>query len=179
MKIRLLYLVLFLSFCFSANAQDDSFQEDIISYLNNNGTREQYADAYTGMFDVLKKQFEVSNVPETLWAELKQGRKKSLDEIVTLLSFAYRKHFTQDEINAMNIFYKSDTAKQMMADPSALSEAQNKQISAFMNGELGKKIDEKRDELTADIVEISEFWSRDLFSETMSILVKKGYHTGN
>lgn len=177
MKIRFLFLTLFLSFCFSANAQIDAFQEDIIDYLNNNGTRGQYSAAYESMFDVLKKQFEVSNVPEPVYTELKLGKEKSLDEIVKLLSFAYRKHFTREEINAMNTFYKSDAAKQMIIDPSVLSETQNKEVYAFMNGELGKKIDTKQPDLSKDIAEISGFWSRDLFSETMSVLVKKGYYT--
>ncbi len=177
MKIRSLFLTLFLSFCFSANAQVDVFQEEIIDFLNNNETRKQYTDAYDSMFDLLKSQFAVSNVPEDVWTDLKKNKEKSLDEIVNLLSFAYRKHFTREDINAMSIFYTSDAGKQMMSDPSVLSESQNKEISTFMNGTLGKKIDEKREDLTTDVAKISEFWSRDLFSESMSALVKKGYYT--
>lgn len=179
MKIGRLFLTLFLSICFSATAQVDSFQADIMSYLNNNGTRGQYSNAYESMFDVLKQQFDVSNVPEQVWEDLKKDKEKSMDEIIKLLTFAYRKHFVQEDIKGMDDFYRSETAQQMITDPSALSEAQNEEVAAFMASELGLKIEAVRPELSKDIMEISEHWSRELFSATMSSLVKQGYHTGN
>jgi hypothetical protein len=179
MKIRFLILTLFFTICFSAVAQDDPFQEDIITYLNNNGTREQYSGAYDSMFDVLKQQFSASNVPDSVWKDLQKDKDKSLDEIVKFLTFAYRNHFTRDEINEMNSFFQTDAARQMVKDPSALNDTDQQEISRFYDSELGKKIEEKRPDLTKDIVEISEHWSRDLFSEKMSKLVKLGYSTGH
>ncbi len=179
MKIRFLFLTLFLAFCFSGATQEDSFQEDIITYLNNNGTRDQYKGAYESMFDLLKQQFSVSNVPESVWKDLQKSKEKSLDEIVNFLAFAYRNHFTREDINAMNEFYSSESAKQMIKDPSVLNSSQNEEISAFFASDLGIKIEEKKPELTKDIMEISEHWSRDLFSAKMSSLVKQGYTTGH
>ena len=178
MKIRFLFLTLFFTFCYSTLAQDDTFQEDIITYLNSNGTRDQYSDAYDNMFDVLKKQFAVSNVPDSVWKDLQKDKEKSMDDIVNFLSFAYRNHFSHDEINTMNEFFSTDAAKQMMNDPSQLTEEQNEKVSAFYTGDLGRKIEEKRPDLTKDIGEISEHWSRDLFAAKMKSLIEKGYTTG-
>ena len=179
MKIRFLILTLFFPICFSITAQEDPYQEDIITYLNNNGTRDQYSGAYDSMFEVLKQQFSVSNVPDNVWKDLQKDKDKSLDEIVKFLTFAYRNHFTRGEINQLNTFYQTPAAKQMTIDPSALSETEQAEITAFYSSALGKKIEEKRNDLTKDIVEISEHWSRDLFAEKMSKLVKLGYSTGH
>lgn len=178
MKMQHLFLTLFLTICFSSTAQVDAFHADIIDYINNNGTRAQYSDAYESMFDVIKKQFEVSNVPDEVWTELKNDKEKSIDEIVNLLAYAYRKHFTQEDIKGMNSFYGSETGQQMMNDPSLLSTEQNEEVAAFMSSELGLKIEAKREGLSQDIVTISEQWSRELFMDKMGVLVKKGYHTG-
>jgi hypothetical protein len=179
MKIRFLFLTLFLTLCFSGTAQEDPFKEDIVSYLNNNGTRDQYDAAYESMFDVLKKQFEVSNVPDSVWKDLQKDKEKSLDEIVNFLTYAYRNHFSREEINAMNDFYSTGSAKQMLKDPSQLNPSQSEEVSAFFASDLGVKIEEKKPELTEDIMEISEHWSRDLFGAKMSSLVKQGYTTGH
>lgn len=178
MKIRFLFLTLFFTFCYATIAQEDPYQEDIITYLNNNGTRDQYNNAYESMFEVLKKQFAVSSVPETVWKDLQKDKKKSMDEIVNFLSFAYRNHFTHEEINAMNEFFSTEAAKQMMKDPSKLNTSQKDEISAFYASDLGIKIEKKKPELSKDIMDISEHWSRDLFAAKMKSLIELGYSTG-
>lgn len=177
MKIRYLFLTLFLTICFSVTAQVDSFQQDIIDYLNINGTPQQYEGAYEEMFNLLKKQFASANVPEEFWVNLYQGKEKSVDEVIAFLTFAYRKHFTREEIAEMTKFYETEAAQKMVLQSGDLSSEENEKITAFFNSEIGKKIEEKRDALSEDIAEISGHWSRDLFSEKMSALVKAGYFT--
>ncbi len=173
--MRSLFLTLFLAFCFSVHAQVDAYQQDIINYLNINGTHQQYSNAYDEMFVVLKKQFATANVPESKWEELKKNKEESLEEIIKFLSFAYRKHFTQDEINTMYKVYSSDAAQEMIANQGTITKNDNKEIIAFFESDLGKKIESKRAELSEDIAEISGHWSRDLFAATMSNLIKSGY----
>ena len=175
MKIRPLLLTLFCSICFSVSAQIDSFQQNIIDYLNSNGTEVQYSEAYDGMFDVLKKQFVNPVVPDEVWIELKQGKDKSVQEALAFLSFAYRKHFTEGDIVKMTEFYKSEAGQKMVNHAPDISAEDNDKINAFFSSALGKKIDTKREALSVDIAEISRSWSRDLFAAKMSILVKKGY----
>jgi hypothetical protein len=175
MKIRTLLLTLFCGICFSISAQIDSFQGNVIDYLNNNGTEEQYSEAYDGIFVVLKKQFINPIVPEELWIELKQGKKISIQELIAFLSFAYRKHFTEAEIVKMAAFYKSDAGQKRVHHAPDISEEDQGKINSFFSSELCKKIDAKQEALSADIDKISRSWRRDLFGATMVILVKKGY----
>ncbi len=176
MKKIVLLLTLVLTFCFNVTAQNDKFTKTIVEYLKINGTPEQYGLAYDNMFTVLKKQFKNSNVPEEVWKKLQDdGKQKSINEILNFLTFAYKNHFTQEDILALTEFYKTDAAKQMLTDVAGLTQEQNEVIAAFFTGEVGKKTLDVKDALAKDISEISQHWSRDLFKEKMSALVKMGY----
>jgi hypothetical protein len=175
MKIRLLFLTLFCSICFPLSAQVDAFQENIIEYLNNNGTENQYGDAYEEMFDILKEQF--LDVPDKEWSELKVGKDESVQDVIKFLAFAYRKHFTEGEIVTMTNFYKTEAAKKLVAGSNDLTNEDNDKIMAFFQSDIGKKIESKGEALSVDIAEISSTWSRELFAEKMSALIKKGYST--
>ncbi len=175
MKRRSLFLTLFCCICFSVSAQVDSFQQNIIEYLNNNGTESQYNEAYDQMFVVLNRQFV--DVPEEVWNEIKKGKDKSVQDVIEFLTFAYRKHFTEAEIIKMETFYKTETARKLVLGTNDLTNEDNDKIMEFFESEIGKKIEAKRQDLSVDIAEISSHWSRDLFGEKMSLLVKKGYTT--
>lgn len=175
MKIQPQFLTLFCFICFSVSAQVDSFQQNIIEYLNNNGTESQYNDAYDQMFEVLKNQFV--EVPEEIWIEVRKGKDKNVQDVIKFLTFAYRKHFTEAEIVEMATFYKTETARKLVLGTNDLTNEDNDKILEFFDSEVGKKIEAKRQDLSVDISEISSHWSRDLFGEKMSLLVKKGYTT--
>jgi len=174
--MRGLFLTLFFSTFFAVNAQVDAYQIDIINYLNINGTKQQYNDAYDNMFDVLKKQVVKKEIPEAYWKDFTtKGKDKSLDELVSFLAFAYRKHFTHEEIKEMTAFYKTDAAQKMLSHSPNLTEDDNKIISDYFDSDIAKKIRSKEKELSIDVADISSEWSRDLFAQKMSILVKDGY----
>ena len=176
--MRSIFLTVFLLVCFTGVAQMDDFQKDIIAYLNVNGTQQQYDQAYEEMFIVLKKNFETADIPNKVYKELKSDKSENLEEVTEFLSFAYRKHFTHEEIVLMTHFYKTDAAQKMMnIQEGPMSEAENAQIKAYFDGDLAKKMKDKMPELSEDISEISGHWSRDLFSAKMSVLVKMGYRT--
>lgn len=172
--MRAAYLTVFFLICFSAMGQVDQFQKDIIEYLNSNGTRLQYNQAYEAVFPLLAKNFKDFDIPEKEWQKLKKDKKSQVDEVIRMLSFAYRKHFTQQEINQMKSFYSSEVAKKMLAHKT-LSEEENKIISQFFESEVGKKIVSVGPNLTQDIEQISTEWSKELFSAKMSELIKDGY----
>ncbi len=174
--MRSIFLTVFSLVCFTGLAQVDAFQQEIIDYLNVNGTQKQYADAYDDMFQVLRKNFETSNIPESVWTDLEGGKGKSMEEITEFLSFAYRKHFTQAEIKTMTDFYKTEAAQKMLNQTTgALSEAENGEITAYFDSPLSKKVERKLPELSDDISEISNHWSRDLFKSKMEALINLGY----
>jgi len=173
--MRSIFLTLFSLICFSVVAQVDAFQKDIIEYLNVKGTHREYNETYIGVLDAVKKNFKASNVPENVWEEMQTDKDKDLEELIFFMSFAYRKHFTQKEINSMTNFYKTDAAQRMIAQYESLTDKDNTEITAFFESELGKKITQKQPELATDIKEISTQWKSDLFVKKMSFLVKKGY----
>ena len=175
MKRSASFLTLFLAFYFSVSAQVDSFQQDIISYLNINGTYQQYDEAYDKMYDVLMPQWETAEVPDEVWEDLKKNRHHKIQKLITSLAYAYRNHFTHEEILSMKAFYESETGVQMVKNFNELTEAQTEEVNAFFSSELGEKIEAKREPLSADIEVISRDWSRQLFGDTMKALIKRGY----
>lgn len=178
MKIRFFFLTLFFSFCFLGNAQTDTFQDEIINYLKMNGTNDQYSIAYEGMYGVIQKQFAGAEVPESVWTELKADKDKDINEVLTLLSSAYRKHFTEEDINGMVEFYSSEAGQELLQGNKKPSPENVVIVDEFFRSELGIKINAKKSELATDVSQISEYWSKDLFIGTMTALVKKGYKTG-
>jgi uncharacterized protein DUF2059 len=173
--MRSVFLTLFSLICFSAVAQVDALQRDIIEYLNVKGTHKEYTETYIGVIDAVKKNFKSSNVPENEWEEIQTDKAESLDNLIFFMSFAYRKHFTQKEINTMTDFYKTEAAQRMITEGEIFTDMDTVAIDAFFESELGKKITAKQPELTKDIKEIATQWKSELFVEKMSFLVKKGY----
>ena len=94
MKIRTLFLTLFLSICYSGFSQDITFQQKIIKYLKLNGTEQQYNNAYDEMFVMLNQQFSNASVPEAEWSSLKINKEEDIAKVLGMLASAYRKHFT-------------------------------------------------------------------------------------
>jgi hypothetical protein len=173
--MRSIFLTLFSLICFSVVAQVDAFQADIIEYLNVKGTLQEYSDTYVGVIDAVKKNFKSSNVPENEREEIQTDKAESLENLIFFISFAYRKHFSQKEINTMTSFYRTEAAQRMITQGATITDKDNTAINAFFESELGKKITAKQPELTKDIKEIATQWKSELFVEKMSFLVKKGY----
>jgi len=176
--MKSIFLTLFSLICFSVVAQVDAFQRDIIEYLNVKGIHQEYTESYVGVIDAVKKNFKSSNVPENEWEEIQTDKDESLENLIFFMSFAYRTHFTQNEINNMTNFYKTEAAQRMITQDGTLTDKDNTAIDAFFESELGKKITAKQPELAIDIKEIATQWKSDLFVEKMSFLVKKGYVPG-
>ncbi|OAB81793.1 DUF2059 domain-containing protein [Cochleicola gelatinilyticus] len=179
MKIRSFFLTLFCALSFTVSGQEDAFQQDIVKYLSINGTTSQYDNAYDQMLTMLQQQFADSKVPPTEWQTLKNNKAEAVGEVLTLLASAYRKHFSENDIAEMIAFYESDAAQKMLFDQASLSEAEQVFINSFYNSEVGKKIKQSRQALATDISQISEYWSRDLFTNTIDALAAKGFTPGH
>ena len=174
MKIRLFFLTIICAVCFQANAQNE-FQQEVISYLTVNGTVKQYTTVYDDMIDVLKSQFSGANVPQAEWDALRNDKPQAVSQLVRMMSSAYRKHFSQDDIAQMSKFFGSPAGVQMRINPDDLDTDQRQVVGKFYSSSVARKIDEVKIDLTTDVSQISEFWSRDLFNSTMNGLIAKGY----
>lgn len=175
MKACTFFLTLFLTICFSASAQVDDFQRKIIECLQVNGTTSMYEQVYDDTIHLLYKQFITANAPEDFWEDLRSDKIEKVNELIPYLAFAYRKHFSESDINEMNKFYHTDSAQFWLNSPSQLTEEQHKVVNTFLESDIGLKIESKKKSLKEDMDEIASHWKRDLFSEKMSLLIKNGY----
>ena len=173
--MRAFFLTIFLSLCFSVSAQIDSYQQDIINYLNINGTVQQYGVSYEEIFDVLKKRVASTDTPDSFWDKLKEGKKESIDDLIFILSFAYRKHFTKVEIGEMMEFYETDAAQKVISKSLSLTEKDDKIIKDFYSSDVAIKIELKQDELSKDVSVIYNEWNRELFAKKLGAIAKAGY----
>jgi len=174
LKTQYFFLTLFLGLCFTTTAQVDDFQKEIIDYLNMNGTRDQYREAYDGVFPVLSKNFSEHNIPEEAWQQLKTDKEAQVDAVIDLLAYAYRNNFTREQIQAFTQFYSTETA-QKLVQGAELSETESQQVTAFFEGPMGQVMQAKRTALAADIETVSAEWSKELFMKKMQRLIKNGY----
>ncbi len=175
MNVRYLFLTVFLTICFSATAQKNDFQQEVINYLTTNGTVKQYEGVFDDMFVVIKQQFAGANIPDSEWNTLQASKSKDVDKAIRMFASAYRKHFDQGQIMEMNKFFGTPAGVQMRMNPEGLNADQRKEVKAFYDSEAGQNLNAVSAELTTDVSQISEYWSRDLFSEKMNALIAKGY----
>ena len=170
MKTGIFFLTLLFSICFSSFGQVDAYQEEIIGW--------EYSATHDEVIEVLKPQFEVSNVPEDVWDALKTGREEQISKLVTFMAFAYRKHFTREEIAAMHQFYNSEAAVQLRDDASKLTKKQKEAIVEYNESEVARKAENNKQQLAEDVERIVKTWKRDVFGDMLKALVKQGYRTG-
>lgn len=173
--MKTFFLTIFSLVCFTFNAQIDDFHGEIIDYLNHNGTRVQYEDAFEGVFPLLKRNFQKFNIPEKQWSLMRSDKEMWIDKLISDLSFAYRAQFKRNEIAKMTEFFKSEPGRKLVNTPESLTKEDNKKVAEFYASDVGKKIIEKREALTKDIETISSEWSRELFGAKMQVLVKEGF----
>ena len=173
--MRVLFLTLFLTVYSTVFGQIDSFHEDIVVCLTINGTPQEYSWEYDETMGVLYEQFKSSDAPDEFWTELRSDKDEKIDELLPMLAFAYRNHFSKEDIKAITKFYKTDIAQLMLKDFSALSEDQKCEIIDFENSEIGLKIAAEQKELSKDMAVIVRDWKTELFSEKMKKLIKNGY----
>ena len=165
----------FLLFALSTMAQKTSYVQDTMKYLELNGTSKQYDQAVDQLFVMLKQQYATASIPDDVWADLKTVKPQELMKIKSLLVSAYRGNFSQEEVQEMIEFYDSPAGRQLVTDPTAMSQEQKDAYALFTGSETGKKITARKESLSRMVSEVSELWSRDLYKNITGKLQSKGY----
>lgn len=170
-------LVFVLTFFLTVTAcmPQKSYHQDAMRYFELNGTEQQYNAAIDQMFDLLKRQYTDKNVPEATWKELKGIKPAALNNIKSLLVSAYRGNFSHEDMKELIAFYESETGQQFVTDRTKLSNDQQNELSAFYDSQVGQKVQHQSESLKMMVGEVSELWSRDLYTETIEKLKAKGY----
>lgn len=172
--MKSIILTLFCLISVATAAQVDDFHKEIVDLLNINGVREDCSVAFQEVFPKLKRNFKKKDIPEEAWTKLKSDEEDYLDIAVNDLAFAYRKHFTQEEITEMYTFFQTDAAKKTLAGKE-LSKDEDKVVKKYLKSDVGKKIKDVNDDLRADMKKIMDQFERDVFGAKMKQMVKEGY----
>ncbi len=169
------FTTLLVFFFLGITAQETTYVEDTMKYLELNGTSKQYDQAVDQLFVMLKQQYNGANIPDATWAELETVKPQELIKIKSLLVSAYRGNFSQEEVQEMIKFYDSPAGRQLTADPTAMSQEQKDAFALFNQSEIGQKIQTSKESLSRMVSEVSELWSRDLYKNITGQLKAKGY----
>jgi hypothetical protein len=170
MKIIKLFLISFLLTSVHVSAQETEFSSEVETYLESNGTLNQYEYAYDELLKMLSGQYPKSKRTVQGWKYLEGNKKKAISEMQKGLVPIYQENFERSEIKLMNTFYQSEAGVQLTTDRSQMTSAQKEELNVFYNSELGKKIIEKQPVLAKAISTLSENWSRDLYETAISLL---------
>lgn len=146
MKLKFLFLFL-VTFSF-ANAQNDSYANDIKYFIEINGTMSQYNAAVDELVNMLKEQYSAANVKESDWLAIHQEAVNSLDALSDDLVVVYKKFFTHQEIKELNKLYKTKVAQKFINNVISITHASQ---------------------------DASVVWSRSLYNKITDLLHEKGY----
>ncbi len=160
---------------FTVSSQIDEYQKDIIDLLNVNGTAQKYDFEYEKLMVDLNIKVASPDTPDTFWKTLKKDKDEKVDELIAIMSFAYRKYFTHPEICELYEFYKTDSAKKMASGTDELTSKELEFISNYKKSNIAIKVKKVSAEFTKDSLKISKQWSRELFTEKLGVLAKAGY----
>ena len=109
-KLNFFLFTFFFIFSTNSSAQIDQYQSDIVKLLNCNGTIEKYDFEYEKTLTSLRVRVASVNTPLSFWNNFRETKKESLNELISIQAFAYRKHFSHEEIKLLLNFYSSSAA---------------------------------------------------------------------
>ena len=168
-------VLLFLSVSLTSFAQVDAYSEDVKKCVKSNGTMSYYNDVMDQMYQMLKVQFTDENVPDAIWAEIKEGKPAAMDELAQMIVSAYKGLFTHQDVKNMNALYASKAGKNMFKN-DALTEGDKVVLNDFYKTETGQKIVGSQDEMNGAMSKIAELWSSQTYRGVIAQLSEKGYN---
>ncbi len=173
MKKLLLSAFIFISVF--VNAQEVSFHQVALKYLQVNGTSNQYEGAIDQLFALLKDQYAKKSIPESTWSGLRTDASEDVNRILNMLVSAYRGNYEKHDLVNMLAFYETATGKQLLVDRTSLNKEQRQKAADFYNSATGQKILISEQAVAKSVAEVSEIWSRDLYRNITDKLAEKGF----
>lgn len=173
--MKKILLSIFILVSLIANAQEVSYHQLALKYLQTNGTVTQYEGAIDQLFSLLRQQYSGKNIPDTTWTVLRSDSSQEVDRVLNMLVSAYRGTYEKLDLVNMLAFYDTGAGKQLLEDKTALSYEQRKEASVFYNSPTGQKILSSEQAVGSRVAEVSEIWSRDLFRNITDKLAAKGF----
>lgn len=174
-KISAFFLTIFLGLYFSVAAQVDVFQDDIISLLNCNGTIQEYDFEFEKTLVSLSLRVASKDTPNSFWEKFREGKQESIEELISILAFAYRKNYTHSEIKKLLNYYETTAAQKLLESKKEFTPEELKIIEDYKASEIAKTVATKKEVLATDVQDIFNDWSKNLFLKGIGALAKAGY----
>lgn len=174
-KISTFFLTIFLGLYFSVSAQVDEYQDDIISLLNCNGTLQAYDFEYEKTIVSLNLRVAAKDTPDSFWEKFREGKKESIDELISILAYAYRKNYSHPEIKELLNYYETSAAQKLLENEKEFTKEELKIIEDYNASDIAKTVVAKKEVLEVDANDIFDVWYRELFTKGMGALAKSGY----
>ena len=173
-KLNFFLFTFFFIFSINSSAQIDQYQSDIVKLLNCNGTIEKYDFEYEKTLTSLRVRVASVNTPLSFWNNFRETKKESLNELISIQAFAYRKHFSHEEIKLLLNFYSSSAATKLIKNKEVTLE-EKAFINNFNESKLANKIDSIGEDFDKDTNKIAREWKKELFAKGMGALSKAGF----
>ena len=173
-KINIFLFTFFFIFSINCSAQIDQYQSDIVKLLNCNGTIEKYDFEYEKTLTSLRVRVASVNTPQSFWNNFRETKNENLNELISIQAFAYRKHFSHEEIKVLLNFYSSSAATKLIKNKEVTLE-EKAFINNFNESKLANKIDSIGEDFDKDTNKIAREWKKELFAKGMGALAKAGY----
>lgn len=158
----------------TAVAQEDDYVIAVNECIENNGTLAYYDAVLDAMFLDFKTEFQASNIPDSMWETVEKEKKYAKNGLATMLSRAYKEHFTLQDLELMNELYASKAGQNMLQNKS-LSKKDKAYLDRFYNSATGKKIQNTQSEMSASLRRLAKIWINNTSNKVATLLSEKGY----
>jgi len=163
-------LFLFFLMPFALTAQESDFADDVLDYLEFNGTLKHYERDYDEFVTTLEDLVPRNEQNAIRWDQIVANKPIAINELKIGLIALFQDNFTHKEILLMAAFYKSETGRILINDQANMTKIHTEILSKFYNSELGLKMMRKQEYLAQEMGRLSEEWTRDLYETSLPLL---------
>lgn len=163
-------LFLFFLMPFALTAQESDFADDVLDYLEFNGTLKHYERDYDEFVTTLEDLVPRNEQNAIRWDQIVVNKPIAINELKIGLIALFQDNFTHKEILLMAAFYKSETGWILINDQANMTKIHTEILSKFYNSELGLKMMRKQEYLAQEMGRLLEEWTRDLYETSLPLL---------
>ncbi len=145
LSLVILCLALSPAFLAAQETEMDTFEEKIIEMMDLSGATTQFELIIDQMVDMYQRN-ERGRVKEGFWEELKAEMKKDgFKELYDILIPVYKKHLTEEEVDAAIAFYSTEAGRSLVEKMPLITQ-ESMQAGAQWGARLGEKIARKMED---------------------------------
>jgi hypothetical protein len=144
-------------------------------FAPEHGAVQEYDYEFEKTLVSLRIRVAADDTPQSFWDTFREGKKESIDELFSIMAFAYRKNYSHNEIKELLDFYSTTAAQKLVKNKDDFTQEELKVIEDFNASKIAETVLEKKETLAVDVKDISYDWSKELFSKGISAIVKAGY----